>query len=256
MSNGEFYRENGYLVVKGLFSPAEIAELQQETAALLDRARQAGRETEATWQGTWREQAGIGNAAQTLTKVDSIHNVQNHSAFFTRLLVHPKLLEVAAELLGPNIQLHHTKLHAKPPAIGSPFPLHQDYPYFPHENDRILAAVVHIDAANVENGCLCLVPGSHKEGPLPISDGGNGGQYLSLEDWPLEKAIPVEAEAGDVVFFSYLMVHGSYINRSDRDRRIVLLQLRAAENKPLDNQHRSPGQGTMLLGINPDATQR
>ncbi len=253
MSNAEFYQQNGYVVVRGVFNPAEVVELQRETEGLLTRAQQAGRKTEATWQGDWREQAGIGNAAQTLTRVDSIHNVQNHSAFFSQMLFHPGLLEAAAELLGPDIQLHHTKLHAKPPAIGSPFPMHQDYSYFPHETNEILAAIVHIDAANVENGCVCLVPGSQKAGPLPLDE---GGQYLSIDDWPLEKAVPIEAQAGDVLFFSYLMVHGSYTNTSNRDRRIVLFQLRSPTNHPLDQQHISPGQGMMLRGINPDATQR
>ncbi|MDB5078585.1 MAG: phytanoyl-CoA dioxygenase [Chloroflexi bacterium] len=253
MPNTDFYQKNGYLLVPGVFNAAEVAEIQRETEALLVRARQAGRKTEATWQGEWRERAGIGNATQTMTRVDSIHNVQNHSALFTRMLLHPGLLEVATELLGPNVQLHHTKLHAKPPAIGSPFPLHQDYPYFPHSDDRILAALIHIDPATIRNGCLCVVPGSHRAGPLPVQA---GSQYLSLDDWPLEKAAPVEAQSGDVVFFNYLTVHGSYTNTSDRDRRVALFQLRSPENHPLDKQHISPGQGTMLCGINPDALQR
>ncbi|HEX2915376.1 MAG TPA: phytanoyl-CoA dioxygenase family protein [Chloroflexia bacterium] len=250
----DFYRENGYALARSVFRAEELAELQRETEALLARAEAAGRQTEATWQGQWREQAGIGTAAQTLTRVDSIHNVQNHSAFFTRLLLHPGLLDLAAEIIGPDIQLHHTKLHAKPPAIGSPFPLHQDYPYFPHANDQMIAAVIHIDPATVENGCVCVVPGSHKLGPLETID--ENQNYLSLEDWPLQKAVPVEARAGDVLFFSYLTVHGSYINRSDRARRILLFQLRSPSNRPLTSQHISPGQGTMLRGINPDALQR
>ncbi len=253
MSNAEFYQQNGYVVVRGVFSSAEVTELQHETEALLTRAKQSGRQTEATWQGDWREQVGIGNATQTLTRVDSIHNVQNHSAFFSQMLFHPRLLDAAAELLGPNIQLHHTKLHAKPPAIGSPFPMHQDYSYFPHQTDEILAAIVHIDDATVENGCICLVSGSHKAGPLPLHE---SGQYLSMNDWPLEKALPIEARAGDVIFFTYLTVHGSYTNTSSRDRRIVLFQLRSPTNLPLDKQHVSPGAGMMLRGINPDASQR
>ena len=250
----EFYRENGYVHVPAVFNAAEVAQMQQETTALLARAEAAGRRTEATWQGQWREQVGIGTASQTLTRVDSIHNVQNHSAFFTQMLLHPRLLDYAAGLLGPNVQLHHTKLHAKPPAIGSPFPLHQDYPYFPHTTDEMLAAIVHIDPATVENGCICLVPGSNKMGPLPTTN--ETDNYLSLDEWPLEKAVPIEAQAGDVLFFSYLMVHGSYVNKSERSRRIVLFQFRSPTNRPLDNQHVSPGQGLMLRGINPDALQK
>ena len=179
--------------------------------------------------------------------------LQNHSAAFTRLLVDPRLVERAAELIGPNVQLHHTKLHNKPPAVGSPFPMHQDYPYFPHEGDSMIAAVLHLDDASVENGCLCVVPRSHKLGPIEHCH--DGSFYLPLEDWPLERAVPVEASAGDVLFFGYCMVHGSYVNRSARSRRILLIQMRSPTDRPLNDAHRSPGQGTMLLGTNPDASQ-
>src|SRR5436305_14489880 len=122
----DFYRENGYLLVSGVFGPEDMTRMRQETEDLLDRANSSGRNTDATWQGEWRNSAaGNGPAVAPATRIDSIHNVQNHSAFFTRLLVDPRLTDLAAGLIGPNIQLHHTKLHAKPPAIGSPFPVHQ-----------------------------------------------------------------------------------------------------------------------------------
>lgn len=250
----DFYRENGYVLVPGVFDRQFVEELQRETADLLHRASEAGRNTEATWRGQWREVAGVGTATMANTRVDSIHNVQNHSAFFTRMLVDPRLMDAVEPIIGANIQLHHTKLHAKPPAIGSPFPMHQDYPFFPHEGDSMIAAVTHIDDSTVENGCLCVVPGSQKMGAIEHEN--DGSYYLPLAEWPLEKAIPVPAKAGDVLIFSYKTVHGSYVNNSDHPRRIVLFQLRSPSDKPLNDAHRSPGQGTMLRGINPDASQK
>jgi phytanoyl-CoA hydroxylase len=251
----EFYRQNGYVLAQALFAPDEVAAMQREIDALFERAEAAGRTVEATWRGQWRDAAGIGGATATATatKVDSMHNLQNQSALFTRFLVDPRLVDRAAELIGPNVQLHHTKLHNKPPAVGSPFPMHQDYPYFPHEGDSMIAAVLHVDDANVENGCLCVVPGSHKLGALEHCH--DGSFYLPLDEWPLERAVPVEANAGDVLFFGYRMVHGSYVNRSERSRRILLVQMRSPTDRPLNDAHRSPGQGTMLRGINPDASQ-
>ncbi len=55
----------------------------------------------------------------------------------------------------------------KPPGKGSPFPLHQDYPYFPHQLTTMGAAIFHFDNAPLEKGCVRVVPGSHKKGPLP-----------------------------------------------------------------------------------------
>ncbi len=117
----------------------------------------------------------------------------------------------------------------------------------------MIAAIVHIDDATVDNGCLCVVPGSHKLGLIDHAH--DGSFFLPLDDWPLDRAIPVEAQAGDVLFFGYCMVHGSYVNRSNRPRRIVLVQMRSPTDRPLNDAHRSPGQGTMLRGFNPDASQ-
>lgn len=66
----------------------------------------------------------------------------------------------------------------------------------------------------------------------------------------LEKATPVVAGRGDVVVFSYLLVHGSPANSSTRPRRMLLLQAAAAEDEPLGHQPLRPGQGWLLRGAN------
>src|ERR1051325_10372974 len=87
----EFYRDVGYVLARAVFGPDELAMIRGEVDALFERAEAAGRNVEATWRGQWREVAGLGGATATAsaTKLDSIHNLQNHSALFTRLLVDP-----------------------------------------------------------------------------------------------------------------------------------------------------------------------
>ena len=136
----------------------------------------------------------------------------------------------------------------KPPENGSPFPLHQDQPFFPHDKDTMIAATIHFDDAPLEKGCVCVVPGSHKNGPLPTADDGN---HLPIQEFPLEEATYCEAEAGDVLFFSYLTVHGSSLNVSDEERTTLLVQMRDPEDPPSIATHESRGQGMMLRGINP-----
>ena len=75
------------------------------------------------------------------------------------MVAHPRLVEVLTGLIGPNVQLHHSKMLVKPPEQGAPFPMHQDYPYFPHERHSVLAASVHLDDTDEENGCLHVIPG-------------------------------------------------------------------------------------------------
>src|ERR1051326_8400789 len=252
------YREQGFGLVRGVFDRNAIAQMRTEADAMLERVVAAGRNVEATWQGSWREEligkpgngddvASPGRVAQMAAS--SIHDVQYHSAYFMRIITDARLTGAVAQLIGDNVQLHHTKYHVKPPEFGAPFPMHQDYPYFPHEAHTMLAAAVHIDAADVENGCLCVVPGSHKLGPLPHQT--DGSHFLPLDEWPLDRAIPCEAEAGDVLMLNYLTVHGSYVNQSVRPRRLLLVQMPSPRDRPTVKTHLSPGQGTMLRGVNP-----
>jgi ectoine hydroxylase-related dioxygenase (phytanoyl-CoA dioxygenase family) len=142
----------------------------------------------------------------------------------------------------------------KPPEKGSPFPLHQDYPYFPHARHTMIAAILHFDDAPIEKGCVRVMPGSHKLGPLEhISE---GGWHLPFEQYPIESAIPCPAKAGDVLFLSYLTIHGSGLNVSSEARTTLLVQMRDPTDPPTEKVHESRGQGMMLRGIDPSAVLR
>ncbi len=113
----------------------------------------------------------------------------------------------------------------------------------------MLAAIIHFDDAPLAKGCVRVVPRSHNAGPLEhIAE---GGFHLPLEQYPLESAVAMEAEAGDVQIFSYLMIHGSGINSSDEARTTLLVQMRAPDDLPAVDTHQSRGQGMMLRGIDP-----
>lgn len=245
----EFYRQNGYLLVRGVLSPEEAGILRRECHELAERLSRH-QNIDATW-GSARQ--AVEGAADT--RVLHCHNVQFYSAAFARLIVDPRLTDAAADLIGsPNVQLHHTKMFIKPPEKGSPFPMHQDYPYFPHERHSMMAAIFHFDDAPVEKGCVRVVPGSHKLGPLEHSS--EGGWHLPFEEYPLEAAVPCPANAGDVLFFSYLTIHGSGINSSKEARTTLLVQMRDPEDLPTQKVHESRGQGMMLRGIDPIALPR
>jgi hypothetical protein len=127
--------------------------------------------------------------------------------------------------------------------------MHQDYPYFPHQRDTMTAAVIHFDDAPIAKGCVRVVPGSHKLGPLPPVNDDNS---LPHERFPIDQATPCEAEAGDVLIFNYLTIHGSGVNVSDEARTTLLVQVRDPLDLPLVRSHGSRGQGMMLAGIDPD----
>jgi ectoine hydroxylase-related dioxygenase (phytanoyl-CoA dioxygenase family) len=227
-----------------VLSKQQIQTMRDEADALLDRIRSAQRDHSFFWRGGF-----VSQEDRKELDVDGVHDPQFHSAAFSRLLVEcDAVLDAVVELIGPNIQLHHTKLIAKPPGVGAPFPMHQDAPYFPHENHSMLAAMFHFDDATIENGCLRVVPGSHRLGMLSTQV---DGLYLDPSQYRLEDATPCEVEAGDVVIFSYLTIHGSGRNESSKPRRNWLVQMRAADDLPTVECHHSRGQGMMLRGVDP-----
>lgn len=237
------YRDNGYVLVRGALTPEEAAGWRQECHALIERLARV-QHVNAAWGSARRVAPGLADV-----QVLHCHDVQFHSAAFSRLLLHPNITGPASQIIGPNVQLHHTKVFIKPPEKGAPFPMHQDYPYFPHQNHSMIAAIVHFDDAPVEKGCVRVVPGSHKVGPIQHSR--EGGWHLPLDRYPVESATPVPARAGDVLFFSYLTIHGSGVNTSNEARTTILIQMRDPADPPLVRVHESRGQGMMLAGIDP-----
>lgn len=228
------YHEQGFVHVPGLLSPDEAAAFRADVHAIAER--------QGANDATWDSMKGAG------TSITHCHDLQFRSAAFTRLLVDKRLIGIARSIIGPNVQLHHTKMFIKPPEKGSPFPMHQDFPYFPHRDHSMIAVILHFDDAPEEKGCLRVYPGSHKLGPLPSV---GSDHHLPENRFPLDGATPIPAKAGDAIFFSYLLAHGSGLNVSDEPRTTLLVQLRDPADVPLREGHGSRGQGMMLAGVDP-----
>lgn len=231
-----FYDSEGYVLLSGLFNEEEVAALRSELHAIAMREGSS----DATWD----------SVRNTGTAIAHCHDVHFRSALVTRLLCDIRITGPAQDLIGPNVQLHHNKMFIKPPEKGSPFPMHQDYPYFPHRDHSMIAVIIHLDDATDEKGCLRVYPGTHRLGPLPAF---GKDHHVCVETYPISGATAIPAKAGDALFFHYLTVHGSGPNLSDEPRTTLLIQLRDPADQPLDERHRSRGQGMMLAGVDPTA---
>lgn len=236
------YERDGFALARGVFHGETLEALEQDFDRIVDQIQSAGEETNARWGGRAMDKL----EAQDLV-VHHTHNVQQYSSAWLRGLLDPAFIGLAQNLLGPDVVLHHTKLFHKPPEKGAPFPMHQDWSYFPTLKDSMLAAVIHVSKATDEMGCLRVYPGSHKLGRMSESSGWTDENWLS--DYPLEAATPVEAEPGDVLFFNYLTVHGSMPNRSSKSRKTVLVQLHAGDDET-EPGVTHPYEGLVLSGWN------
>lgn len=244
---GRKFAEDGYYVAKGVFSPEEVAALEADFDRIVSQLVSSGEEINATWTGPEMEKM----EAKKLVVIHT-HNVQQYSGIWTKAFFQDKFLKAATDILGPDVILHHSKLFQKPSEEGAPFPMHQDWTYFPTIKDSLIAGIIHVSKATDEMGCLRVYPGSHKLGRVDGTSGQNESDLLA--NYPLEKALPLEAEPGDVVFFHYFTLHGSMPNRSSETRKTVLVQLYAGNDKIEDgNPH--PDEKLVLAGWNQHASR-
>jgi ectoine hydroxylase-related dioxygenase (phytanoyl-CoA dioxygenase family) len=241
------FAEQGYYIAKGVYSPDEVRELEADFDRIVQQITTSGEQVNARWGGPEMER--MNTAA---LKVLHTHNVQQYSAVWLRALLQSRFLEAAKGILGPDVVLHHSKLFQKPSEEGAPFPMHQDWTYFPTVNDTMMAGIIHVSEATDEMGCLRVYPGTHKLGKVEGTSGQNESELLAK--YPLDKALPLEAEPGDVVFFHYFTIHGSMPNRSPKTRKTVLVQLYAGSDRVVEgNTH--PDEKLVLSGWNHHATR-
>jgi len=183
----------------------------------------------------------------------ALHDLQFYSSAWCGAVTHPRLTEAMSDLLGPNVELHHSTLHVKPPETGHPFPMHQDDPFYPHTDGRYVDVLIHLDDTFHENGEIRFLDASHKFGKLEHitrTEAGPCSPHLPVERYHLEETVPVSAKRGDVVCFNIYTVHGSYINTTDRNRRLVRVGYRDPENQQLGGQSASRP-GLMVRGERP-----
>ncbi len=239
----DFFDKNGYVRLPQVFTAAELAELSSELDEVIERFAVADK----GWTGPWRQKY-LSKKEDENAKLTAMHEMELYSPAWARAVVNRALASALAELIGPDVEFHHMTLHAKGPEFGTPFPLHQDHPFYPHSDGRYLDAIVHVDAATEENGCLKFLPSSHKLGPLEHVR--EGSPHLPPDRYPFEQAVSCPAEAGDVVLFSIYTIHGSALNRTPNWRRVVRIGYRNPGNLQVGGQAMGRP-GLMVAGLRP-----
>jgi ectoine hydroxylase-related dioxygenase (phytanoyl-CoA dioxygenase family) len=228
-SVGAIFAEDGYYLAPGIYPDDELRELDADFDRIVEELERSGEEINARWGGGIMDV--LDGGASTVIHT---HNVHRYSSRWLQALRQERFLDAAEKILGPDIILHHTKLFQKPPREGAPFPIHQDWWYFPTRNDTMIAAIIFLTDADERTGGLCLYPGSHRLGRLENSSGLHAAE--SLVAYPLTEAKVISANRGDVLFFSYFTLHGSLPNRSDHFRKTVLVQMHSGSDYVLENE--------------------
>jgi phytanoyl-CoA hydroxylase len=220
------YRRDGFVSVGEMFTPAEMAAMNDAADEFVDRARQLTSSDEIFDLGPDHRPGRV--------QLRRIRDPERHHRSFAEAHRHARLLDELAYLLGPDIRAVAGKLNIKEPGASTVVEWHQDWAYGPRTNDDVLTVGIALGPMDRQSGCLEVIPGSHTG---PVLDHERAGTFTGTVTDPSfvpNGAVPIELEAGDVSIHHVRALHGSAPNRSGRPRRLLLFSYAAADAWPLE----------------------
>ncbi len=213
-----FYNQNGYLVKKNLISKKIIQKINNEIKKLKQIKNYK-----------YFEYKKIKNKKYILRLQDphTKHKV------FSDLSKNKTIIEIVAKLMGGTARFHHSKLNFKLPSnLGGVIYWHQDWSFYPHTNDDLLAVGIYLEDCNEINGPLKVIPKSHKG---KLYDHHYKGNFIGkiTEKINIKKAVSLTGSAGTVTFHHVRTLHASGLNLTENSRPLLLFGYSANDAWPL-----------------------
>jgi phytanoyl-CoA hydroxylase len=231
-----FYRENGYFIYENALTAEEVETLRQDATRICRDDS-----------GAIRGALPVGpddRDADVLSRYVCIHFPHKISATMYSYLGHERMVEVLTTVIGPNVKCMQSMLFIK--ASGKPGQAwHQDEYFIPTRDRSLTGGWIALDDATVENGCLWVIPGSHKHGVIWPTHYQQDARFDCTEEafgfpYKDEDAIPVEVKAGSIVFFNGYLLHRSLPNYTQGQyRRALVNHYMSAESLLPWMSHRS-----------------
>jgi len=222
------YQRDGFIVVENVLDAGEVEALRRATEELVEKSREV---TEHT--SVYDLEPTHSATEPRVRRIKAPHSVH---PVYDSVMRNPKILAVLQRLVHPAIRFDTSKLNLKAAGYGAAVEWHQDWAFYPHTNDDLAAVGVMMDDMKLENGPLLCLPGSHR-GPVydhHDEDGFFCGAMDPTKDaLDYHKAVPCTGKAGSISVHHVRTVHGSAVNTSNSQRRLLLFQYRAADAWPL-----------------------
>lgn len=193
-----FYRENGFVPIRGIISAEEAAAYREAALAAARRLK----------------------PVSTRAVFDQLVNVWREDDTLRSLTLHPNVAAVAQALAGVPLRLWHDQLLIKQPRKSTPTEFHQDQPYWPHANSpNPISAWIALQDVPVERGCMTFIPGSHRRTDLPAQNLADAASLFNLcPELAWEPRMTVPLRAGDCTFHHARCAHMATPNLTDEPR--------------------------------------
>src|SRR5262245_64140358 len=245
------FRRDGFLVVPDAVTLAQLAALRGEISAWVEESRVHRQPFgPPTVDGRPRFDMGSEHSAEK-PALRRINNPSDISDAYRDVMLDARTVDMVADLIGPDVKFHHCKINLKLSGARTEVAYHQDFAYTPHTNSDIVTALLFLDDIDESNGCLTVVPGSHKGPMLSLFDGERftGGVAADEEKTALARSVPCLGKAGSVCLMHTKLLHGSAANGADNARGLYICVYTAADAVPIArNPMPSPNEGRIVRG--------
>ena len=222
------YKRDGVIVVPDVLDGQILARIRQVVTELVAGAASVTEHTDV-----YDLEPGHTPDSPRVRRIKTPHKVH---AVFDEVVRSPQVITILKALLGPGLRLHGSKLNMKSAQYGSPVEWHQDWAFYPHTNDDVLAIGVLLDDTDLSNGPMLVTPGTHT-GPV-WNHHGTDGHFAGMIDpdevrAEIDRAVPCIGRAGSMSFHHVRALHGSALNTSNRQRNLLLYEVAASDAWPL-----------------------
>lgn len=248
------FERNGFLVVEDAVTSEQLAALRADFEAWVEESRDHRESYGETVDGRPRFDLEASHSADrpALRRVNAPVDV---SEAYRQVVRDSRMVDMVADLIGPDLRYHHSKINSKLPGSKTEVKWHQDFPFTPHSNWDLVTALLMIDEVTAENGPLEVVPGSHRG---PIHSLWHDGRFTGAvaedvaEDLQAQ-AVKCTGPAGAVCLMHTRLAHGSAANRSTRPRTLAIIVYAAADAAACSpNPVPSTLDGEIVRGVEPN----
>lgn len=224
----ESYFENGYLLVEKVLSDEWVAKLRRATDEMVDESRRIT-ESDAKWD------LEEGHTAES-PRLRRLSSPNDHHPVYWEYASQSVVVDIVADLVGPDVKFHHSKLNFKWAKGGDEVKWHQDIGFWPHTNYSPLTVGTYYYDCGPDQGPLMVMPKSH--------NGELYNQYNAKDEWigclnaadeaklDQSKAVSLEGPAGSLTIHNCRMLHASKPNRSNLGRPLLLNVYSSADALP------------------------
>ena len=221
------WNNDGYILIPNFLNEEDCDAMDKEVLKIINNIIPEGSAFSHAYAGDGhiaiREMKPSPNAKSVEDEISKLFRIHSKGVFND--FIHKKLLgDILEDILGPDVDCFLSQyIFKNPGAWGQPW--HQDSSYFPFDREPQVGAWLATTEATLENGCLVILPGSHKESlheHLPDEREGSNYGYTEIKDHDFSKEIPMTLSKGDLLLFHSFLMHKSYDNNSNFRRTAMV----------------------------------